>query len=184
MGPAAKPMRENRTTTVDFQNEATYFQFLGDGKAFLECVMAFMLSLGFQLRHKATCRGGGCLTRHSHYMRVRVGGSHHLACPVHDVQSRVHHPAAFHLALSLDATGGGPRGIVKLTIPERITRHSGRRVSLGPSLCGYGRIRDLPPDPESVRHLLTVLGGGEEMSTRSEVLGNRAIGGEKALGVP
>jgi hypothetical protein len=23
---------------------------------------------------KATCRGGGCLTRHSHYMRVRLGG--------------------------------------------------------------------------------------------------------------
>src|SRR4029450_4240514 len=24
--------------------------------------------------HKATCRGGGCLTRHSHYVRVRLGG--------------------------------------------------------------------------------------------------------------
>src|SRR2546428_7967487 len=33
-----------------------------------------MLSLGFQLIHKATCNGGGCLTRHSHYVRVRVGG--------------------------------------------------------------------------------------------------------------
>jgi hypothetical protein len=74
MGIVAKPTRENRTITVDFRDEATYFQLLGDGKAFLECVMAFMLSLGFQLRHKATCRGGGCLTRHSHYMRVRVGG--------------------------------------------------------------------------------------------------------------
>jgi hypothetical protein len=47
---------------------------LGDGKAFLECVLAFILSLGFQLKHKATCRGGGCLTRHSHYVRVRLGG--------------------------------------------------------------------------------------------------------------
>jgi hypothetical protein len=36
--------------------------------------MAFLLSLGFQLAHKATCHGGGCLTRHSHYMRVRLGG--------------------------------------------------------------------------------------------------------------
>jgi hypothetical protein len=36
--------------------------------------MAFILSLGFQLKHKATCRGGGCLTRHSHYVRVRLGG--------------------------------------------------------------------------------------------------------------
>ena len=32
------------------------------------------MSLGFQLTHTATCRGGGCLTRHSHYVRVRLGG--------------------------------------------------------------------------------------------------------------
>ena len=74
MGTAAKPTRENRTITVDFQNETTYFQLLGDGKAFLELVTAFILSLGFQLKHKATCRGGGCLTRHSHYLRLRLGG--------------------------------------------------------------------------------------------------------------
>src|SRR5215468_4105324 len=74
MGTAAKPMRENRTIIVDFQNETTYVQLLGDGKAFLELVMAFILSLGFQLKHKATCRGGGGLTRHSHYVRVRLGG--------------------------------------------------------------------------------------------------------------
>jgi hypothetical protein len=36
MGTAAKPTRENRTITVDFQSEATYFQLLGDKKAFLE----------------------------------------------------------------------------------------------------------------------------------------------------
>src|ERR671924_51324 len=65
---------ENRTITVDFQNEATYMQLLGDGKAFVEFVFAFILSLGFQLKHKATCDGGGCLTRHSHYVRVRLGG--------------------------------------------------------------------------------------------------------------
>jgi len=57
--------RENRTITVDFHNEATYVQLLGDGKAFVECVVAFLLSLGFQLAHKATCSGGGCLTRHA-----------------------------------------------------------------------------------------------------------------------
>src|SRR5437764_5513576 len=74
MSTAAKPTRENRTITVDFQNETTYFQLLGDGKAFLECVIAFLLSLGFQLKHKATCNGGGCLTRHSHYVRIRLGG--------------------------------------------------------------------------------------------------------------
>src|ERR671932_269242 len=74
MGTAAKPTRENRTITVDFRDEATYFCLIADGKAFLEFVFAFLLSLGFQLKHKATCDGGGCLTRHSHYARVRLGG--------------------------------------------------------------------------------------------------------------
>src|SRR5215471_12289196 len=74
MGTAAKRTRENRTITVDFRDEATYFQLLGDGKAFVEFVFAFLLSLGFQLAHKATCSGGGCLPRHSHYVRVRLGG--------------------------------------------------------------------------------------------------------------
>src|SRR4030095_8728066 len=66
--------RENRTITVDFQNEATYMQLLGDGKAFVELVMACILSLGLQLKHKATCQGGGGPTRHAHYVRVRLGG--------------------------------------------------------------------------------------------------------------
>ena len=35
MRSQAKQPRK-RTITVDFQNEATYFQLLGDGKAFLE----------------------------------------------------------------------------------------------------------------------------------------------------
>src|SRR5437868_11909485 len=74
MGPAAKPTRHNRTISVDFQDEVTYFQLLGDTKAFVEFVLAFILSLGFQLLHKASCSEGGGLTRHSHYTRVRLGG--------------------------------------------------------------------------------------------------------------
>jgi hypothetical protein len=74
MTNTARQTRDNRTITVDFQNESTYFQLLGDGNAFVECVLAFLLALGLQLAHKATCRGGGCLTRHSHYARVRLGG--------------------------------------------------------------------------------------------------------------
>ena len=73
MGQTAKAPRENRTITVDFRDEATYFRLMADGKAFLECVLAFVLSIGFHLKHKATCGGGGCLTRHSHYVRVRLG---------------------------------------------------------------------------------------------------------------
>ena len=74
MRHTARQTRENRTITVDFQNEATYFQLLADSKAFVEFVFAFILSLGFQLAHKASCRDGGCLTRHSHYVRLRVRG--------------------------------------------------------------------------------------------------------------
>src|SRR6266545_4890143 len=74
MGKAAKRPRHNRTITVDVHDEATYFQLLDNGKAFVELVIAFILALGFQLRHQATCRGGGCLTRHSHYVRVPLGG--------------------------------------------------------------------------------------------------------------
>src|SRR5918992_5505700 len=74
MSTAAKQTRENRTITVDFRDDATYLQLLGDGKAFVEFVCAFLLALGFQLAHKATCHGGGCLTRHSHYVRLRVRG--------------------------------------------------------------------------------------------------------------
>jgi hypothetical protein len=74
LGTAATRTRHNRTITVDFQDETTYFRLVDDGKAFLECILAFIMSLGFQLTHTAICRGGGCLTRHSHYVRVRLGG--------------------------------------------------------------------------------------------------------------
>ena len=72
MGNAAKSTRQNRTLTVDFHDEATYFELLSHGKAFVEFILAFILSLGFQLHHKSTCEGVG-LTRHSHYVRVRLG---------------------------------------------------------------------------------------------------------------
>ena len=49
MRHTTRQTRENRTITVDFQNEATYYQLLGDGKAFVECILAFVLSFGFQL---------------------------------------------------------------------------------------------------------------------------------------
>src|SRR6266850_3218219 len=74
MGTAAKPTRANRTITVDLRDDATYYQLLGDGTAFVEGVLALILSLGFQLTHKASCSAGGSLTRHAHYARVRLGG--------------------------------------------------------------------------------------------------------------
>ena len=68
-------MQEVRNTsiTVDFHDEATSFRLMDDGKAFVACVLAFLLALGFQLLHQTTCRGGGGLTRHAHYARVRLG---------------------------------------------------------------------------------------------------------------
>src|SRR6267142_1284965 len=74
MGQTAKPPRQNRTLTVDFHSETTYFALLGNTKAFIEFVLAFILSLGFQLTHKASCSEGGRLTRHAHYARVRLSG--------------------------------------------------------------------------------------------------------------
>jgi hypothetical protein len=74
MRHTTRQTRDNRTITVDFRDDATYYQLLGNGKAFVECVLAFVLSLGFQLTHKASCSEGGSLTRHSHYARVRLGG--------------------------------------------------------------------------------------------------------------
>ncbi len=49
MGTVAKPTRENRTITVAFRDEATYFHLITDGKALVECVLAFVLAIGFQL---------------------------------------------------------------------------------------------------------------------------------------
>ena len=83
MRKTARQTRNNRTITVDFHDEMTYFQLLDDRKAFVEFVLAFLLALGFQLKHKATCGGGG-LTRHSHYVHP-PGWGHHLAHPVYDV---------------------------------------------------------------------------------------------------
>jgi hypothetical protein len=74
MGQTAKPTRQNRTITVDFHDETTYFALLSNTKAFVEFVLAFLLALGFQLLHKASCSKGGSLTRHSHYARLRLGG--------------------------------------------------------------------------------------------------------------
>ena len=52
MRNTTKQPRANRTITIDFQNEATYFQLLGDRKAFLECVLAFILSIGVKNNHR------------------------------------------------------------------------------------------------------------------------------------
>ena len=74
MKSTSKRKYENRTITVDFQDEANYWQLCRDGKAFVEFVVVFIMSPGFQLKHKCGCPGGCCLTRHTHYTRIRLGG--------------------------------------------------------------------------------------------------------------
>jgi hypothetical protein len=83
MDIAAKPTRDNRTITGDFPNDTTSVPRLGDGQAFLEWGLACIMSLGFQRKHKAVCRGGGSLTRHAHDVRGRLGGVTiwRLPCP-------------------------------------------------------------------------------------------------------
>lgn len=107
MGTAAKPMRENRTIIVDFQNETTYVQLLGDGKAFLELVMAFILSRG-------SAQAQGNLSRRwvpdaPLALCARPSGrAHHLAHPMHHVSRGVHGAPPLRSPLSPDATGGRP----------------------------------------------------------------------------
>jgi hypothetical protein len=76
--------RQDRTIGVDFHDEATYGNVLGQGKAFIDLVVAFLLALGFQLMPPPQGSGGFALPRHSHYARVRLGGLTiwRLQCPM------------------------------------------------------------------------------------------------------
>ena len=145
----AKATHHNRAITVDFCDESTYFQVLSDGKAFVEFVLAFILALGFQLAHKTTCRGGGCLTRHSHYARVPLGRSYPLAHPVHHLQGGIHRLAALRLALPNDEASRGPRcpdchpgwpqfGMVCGDLPHLAHGPLSRDLRLWPTQCGHG----------------------------------------------
>lgn len=66
-------MNLNRSIVVDFGDRNSYENIIPNGKVFLELVIAYILSLGFQLVHHKYCTGGNCFTRHSHYARVRSG---------------------------------------------------------------------------------------------------------------
>ena len=66
--------RENRSITANFETEARYYRLFNDCKAFIDFIVAFIMSIGLQLKHKPGCTGGFSLTRHSHYERVRLNG--------------------------------------------------------------------------------------------------------------
>jgi len=67
-------MREDHTVTVDFRSKAAYYRLITDGRAFVAFVVGFIISIGFELKHKPGCTGGFSLTRHSHYERARLNG--------------------------------------------------------------------------------------------------------------
>ena len=67
-----KRIRQDRTITIDFKTTEAYLKIIQDGKAFIEFVIAFLVSIGVQLKHKKDCPGGFSLTRHSHYARILV----------------------------------------------------------------------------------------------------------------
>jgi hypothetical protein len=54
LAKAATQTRYNRIITVDFHDETTYSHLLNDGKAFLECVLAFILH-GSLSQHPTVC---------------------------------------------------------------------------------------------------------------------------------
>ena len=86
MRHTTRQSRENRTLTVDFQNEATY----------LSAETQSHLSRGRMPDPPLALRPGP------------AGWAHSLAGPVHDVSRGVHRAPALCLTLSPDATGGGP----------------------------------------------------------------------------
>lgn len=65
--------RSNRSVTVNFKSKSKYYSLIENAKAFIEFVTAFILSVGC-LRHYEGCSGKCSLTRHSHYVRVRLNG--------------------------------------------------------------------------------------------------------------
>jgi hypothetical protein len=65
MGTAATPTRENRTITVDFRDEATYFRLIGDGKAFILQHHGLVYSwIGYQTSSAFPRIGHSCTPHH------------------------------------------------------------------------------------------------------------------------
>src|SRR5438105_8888284 len=110
MGQTVKPTRQNRTITVDFHDETTYSELLGNTKAFLE------VGLRLSPRYRLPAHTPSNLSRRWSVPDAPfplcpcpLGRSHDLAYPVHHVQNGLHGPAALRLALPSDATRGRSR---------------------------------------------------------------------------
>ena len=76
-----------------------------------------------------------------------------------------------------------PKGIVNLLVQTPSPGGAVGGLSLALPLRSHGRTRDLQPALESVSHLLAILGDGESVAFRSEVLSDGTIRGEETLRV-
>jgi len=56
MRNAAHQTRANRTITIDFHNEATYGQLLGDGKAFIPSLKTIVHALWNRIESQSVIR--------------------------------------------------------------------------------------------------------------------------------
>ena len=140
MGQTAKPTRHNRTITVDFHDETTYFALVGNPKAFVEFVLASSPSAFSSSTRPAAARVAA--SRATPITPVFAWWSHHLAHPVHRLQGGIYRLAALRLALSKDAAGRSPR------CPARHPRWPQSGV-----VCG-----DLPHLPMALYGLICALG--------------------------
>jgi hypothetical protein len=73
------------------------------------------------------------------------------------------------------------RDVINLWLPTTSSGIAVGELCLTLPLRGHGHARDLLPDLEALTHPLGVLGGGEPVSFRSEVLADGTIHGEKTL---
>ena len=110
MRTTARQTRDNRTITVDFHNEDPYVQLLGAGKAFVECVVAFLLALGF----------------HSHTSRAVAAEGASPATPMMSVFAWVESPSGASSAQGLAGVCSQPE-VTALCRPRGAQRRSVQR---------------------------------------------------------
>jgi hypothetical protein len=75
------------------------------------------------------------------------------------------------------------KGIINSLVPMALPGVGVGGQSPSLPLHGHGRTRDLPPDLGALSHLSAILGRGEPVVSRTEVLSDGTVPGEKALGV-
>jgi hypothetical protein len=78
-------------------------------------------------------------------------------------------------------TGRTAEGVVNLLPVDRINEHEGARLPGSSPECSGEKARDVLPGVESFPHRLRVFEGGEKVTSRAEVLGDRTIRRDPSL---